>query len=272
MTDMRSRPVITLTTDFGTQDHYVGTMKCVIAGICPDAAVIDITHQIRPGDLYSAAYSVSQSPPFSPPGTIHVVVVDPGVGTSRRAIAARVHGQTFIAPDNGVLSLVFQKDQEAEIRTLANPLLELPSRSATFHGRDVFAPAAAKLAAHAVAWTAVGPKIEDCIRLPGLGPLSHGGGKWSGMVLSIDHFGNVITNLPVQLADLSSKSFKMQANGTATVQNFFRTFQESGSDTLFVYAGSSGYYEIGINGASAANALRIKTGDPIILTLNARTS
>jgi hypothetical protein len=268
MSSTKNRPVITLTTDFGTADHYVGTMKCVIANICPEALVIDVSHEIAPSDLVSAAYAVSQPPPFSPPGTIHVSVVDPGVGTSRRAIAVRAGDQIFIAPDNGILTLIISRHSNHVVRELKNPRLSLPVQSATFHGRDLFAPAAAHLAAETISFESVGPEIHDSTMLPELTVTPEYQGRWRGIAVSIDRFGNVITNLPVALAALQSTRFTLQTNANP-IQRFCRTFAESTSTDAFVYEGSSGYFEIGINQGSAADALGIQTGDPVTLDLNA---
>lgn len=267
MTTHPKRPLITLTTDFGTTDHYTGTMKCVIAGICPDASIVDITHSIEPADLISAAYAISQSAQYSPPGSIHVVVVDPGVGTPRRAIAMRHNNRTFIAPDNGVLSLVMSGGGKPSVRELKNKKLWLPSPSNTFHGRDLFAPAAAHIAAGSVQWSAVGPLIHDCIVLPNLQPSIEYPGRWRGLALSVDHFGNVITNLASSLACLPTTKFTLQTNAVA-IQRFCPTFAAAESADPFVYSGSSGYFEIAINRGNAADALGIKAGDPVTLELH----
>lgn len=264
-----SRPVITLTTDFGLSDHYVGTMKCVISGICPDAQIVDITHEIAPSDRLSAAYAISQAAPFSPLGSIHVVVVDPGVGTTRRAIAMRNDRSTFIAPDNGVLSMVMPADDKEIakndlLRELTNPRISLPSPSVTFQGRDLFAPAAAHLAAGNVSWDALGPQLKACERLPNLKPVVEYSGHWSGIVLNIDHFGNVITNFPISLVSIDSTAFTLEANAYI-IQQFCRTFAESTTSEPFVYAGSSGYFEIAINQGNAACTIGVKEGDPVVL-------
>jgi S-adenosyl-L-methionine hydrolase (adenosine-forming) len=264
-----ARPVITLTTDFGSSDHYVGTLKCVISGICPDARIIDITHEIAPSDVLAAAYAVSQAAPFSPSGSIHVVVVDPGVGTSRRAIAMRNNTQRFIAPDNGVLSLVMPSDatevtKKDLVRELTNQHLWLPSPSATFQGRDLFAPAAAQLAAGNVKWEALGPHLKSCVQLPNLTPVAEFSGRWSGMVLNVDRFGNVITNFRIGLVAVDSKAFTLETNA-CIIQRFCRTFADSTTGEPFVYAGSSGYLEIAINRGNAASAIGVSEGDPIVL-------
>jgi S-adenosylmethionine hydrolase len=267
MPSSQKQPLITLTTDFGTADHYVGTMKCVIAGICPEALIVDITHEIAPADLLSAAYAISQSAPYAPPGSIHVVVVDPGVGTPRRAIALQQNQQTFIGPDNGVLTLVMAGAAKPSIRELQNKKLWLRSPSNTFHGRDLFAPAAAYLASGSVHFSSVGPLLNDCVTLPGVDPTPEYEGRWRGMALNVDHFGNVITNLPLSLVSLEGKEFTVQTNAYA-IQRFCPTFAAAGNTDPFVYAGSSGYLEIAINQGNAADTLGIKVGDPVTLELN----
>ena len=267
MPTSQKQPLITLTTDFGTADHYVGTMKCVIKSICPEASIVDITHEIAPADLLSAAYAVSQSAPYSPPGSIHVIVVDPGVGTARRAIAVQKDQQTYVAPDNGVLTLVMAGVEKPSVRELQNKKLWLPSPSKTFHGRDLFAPAAAHLAAGSVEWSDLGPLVHDSVMMPSVKPALEYNGRWRGMALSVDHFGNVITNLPLSLAPLEGRKFTVQTN-TVAIQRFCPTFAASETADPFVYSGSSGYLEIAINQGNAAEALGIKVGDPLTLELN----
>lgn len=267
MANSKARPVITLTTDFGLSDHYAGTMKCVIAGICPDAQIIDITHEIAPADLISAAYTITQAAAFSPPGTIHVIVVDPGVGTARKAIAVRSNGQMFIAPDNGVLSLAVPRDAGAA-RELTNPRLFLPEPSNTFHGRDIFAPSAAHLAAGEPAWEAVGPELPEIITIPDLEPSRESTGRWKGIVLSLDHFGNVITNFSKKLVITDNKRLDLEIKHHV-IDSFHATFGEAQSSEIFAYIGSSGYLEVAINRGSAASSLGVKPGDPVTLEFHA---
>jgi S-adenosyl-L-methionine hydrolase (adenosine-forming) len=256
------RPIITLTTDFGASDHYVGTMKGVLLSRCPNATLVDISHKIPPFSLYSGAYMVDQAAPYFPPGTIHLVVVDPGVGTERKAIVAQTAGQTFVAPDNGVLSLVLARNAAYHVRYLTNASLYPNSPSATFHGRDIFAPVAASLAACSAAFEEVGPICESPIMLANLKPHLVSPGVWSGLVLSIDHFGNVITNFK-PLRKLSHR-YEVRT-GHNTVTRFHQTFGEAAAGVCFAYAGSSGYLELGMNQESAANYLKIGPGDAITL-------
>lgn len=235
-------PVITLTTDFGVSDHYVGTMKGVVASRSPGATVIDITHGVAPFSIWEGAYTIAQAAPYFPHGTIHVVVVDPGVGTDRRALLAEANGQLFIAPDNGVLSFVLEEG--ATVRELTNRDLFLDRQSMTFHGRDVFVAVAAAVAA-GTAVNEVGPVLQDPVRLD----------PSPGRVLSVDHFGNVITNLPARLLP--------QLVAVEGVASRFRTFAEAPQGELFLYAGSSGYVEIGINQGRAADRIQLRPGDRI---------
>jgi S-adenosylmethionine hydrolase len=260
-------PIITLTSDFGLADHYVGAMKGVISRICPNAKVIDITHEIPLFNVYAGAYAISQAAPYFPAEAVHVVVVDPGVGTSRRGIAFRNQaGGTFIAPDNGVLTPFWPEQDRLNVRELTNESLWLSGHSITFHGRDLFAPAAAKLAAELIGWADLGPPVLDVVRLPNLKAVQGRGGQWAGTILSVDRFGNVITNLPSRIG--LSPGFAVTAAGHE-IRQFRRTFGEAAPDELFVYAGSSGYYEIGINQQSAAERLGVVPGHPVLLAVSA---
>jgi len=250
--------LITLTSDFGSADHYVGTMKGVILSRCPHAHIVDISHEIAPFSILQAAYTISQAVPFFPPATVHVVVVDPGVGTARKPILARAQGQFFVAPDNGVLSLVL--GVQPEIWEVTNVTFRLPNASQTFHGRDVFAPAAATLA-NGLPPEDAGPKVHDPVLLPDLKPIeTHAG--WQGKVLNVDRFGNIVTNFPVGTATQSR--FKLESAG-ATVSDFRRTFGDAPPGLCFAYFGSSGYVEIGMNRQSAAAHLGIRPGDTVTL-------
>jgi hypothetical protein len=251
-------PLITLTTDFGSADHYVGTMKGVILSRCPHAHIVDISHEITPFSIPQAAYTISQAVPFFPPATVHVVVVDPGVGTARRPILARVQDQYFVAPDNGVLSLVL--GMQAEVWEIANASFRLPNTSQTFHGRDVFAPAAAMLA-NGLPPEDAGPKVHDAVSLPDLKPVETQGG-WQGKILSVDRFGNIVTNFPVE--PIIQSRFKLECAG-ATVSDFRHTFGEAPPGLCFAYFGSSGYLEIGMNRQSAAAHLGVLPGDNVTL-------
>ncbi len=254
-------PVITLTTDFGLSDHYVGTMKGVILSRCPQAVVVDITHDLPAFSILTGAYSISQAARFYPAHSIHVVVVDPGVGTARKPILVQAGNQTFIAPDNGVLALVLQQHKAATVREITNRALWLEVPSETFHGRDVFAPVAATLAAGAAKPEQVGPVLRAYERLPDVEPKEVEPGIWHGVVLSIDRFGNVISSFH---SNTSSTTFTLSANDKA-IAAFHKTFGDAPPGQLFAYHGSSGYIEIGMNQQSAAKALGVSLGDRITL-------
>ncbi len=183
-------------------------MKGVILAIAPEAAIVDITHEIPPFEIMEAAYTIAQAYPYFPKGSIHVVVVDPGVGTSRRAILTEAAGQYFIAPDNGVLSMVYEVKPH-RVRSITNEKLFRPAVSRTFHGRDIFAPCAAHLASGAKS-TSYGKKINDYIQLGLMQPQQTGRRIWMGAVLKVDRFGNLITNFHIdRFPDLRTRSFEV---------------------------------------------------------------
>jgi S-adenosylmethionine hydrolase len=259
-----SPPIITLTTDFGTSDHYVGTMKGVILSYSMDAKIVDISHGIPPFSIYAGAYAIDQAAPFFPPGTIHVVVVDPGVGTSRKPLLVETSEQIFIAPDNGVLSLVIGRatnPDEVRVREISARRLWLESPSSTFHGRDIFAPVAAALARGSASPEEVGPLLERMELLPDFSPQQIEPRSWRGRVLSVDHFGNVISNFSVDaFSDLIKESFLIEVNGNR-VTHFQPTFGSALAGECFAYLGSSGFIELGINQRSAAAFLGVVPGD-----------
>jgi S-adenosylmethionine hydrolase len=269
MLSVSKPPIITLTTDFGLADHYVGVMQGVLLSRCPDAYLVDITHEIPPFSLYGGAYAVDQAAPYFPPATVHLVVVDPGVGTARKPLVVEALGQIFVAPDNGVLSLIAARDANLRAREITNSELWLPNPSNTFHGRDIFAPVAAAIACGSTHVRDVGPALENIQLLPDLQPVQQDQGVWRGKVLSVDRFGNVITNF--KAANFKTK-FSLRI-GSREVRKFRQTFGNvrgeatgDASDTLcFVYAGSSGYLEIGMNRRSAAASLQVSPGDSITL-------
>ena len=208
-----SNRLITLTTDFGTSDHFVGAMKGVIAEIAPAARVIDITHEITPYNILEGAFVIAEAAPSFPKGTIHVVVVDPGVGSDRRALLVESGGQFFVAPDNGVLSMIFARGPH-KVRALLNPKLALKNVSRTFHGRDIFAPAAAHLARGAKP-AQFGKLIQDYVRIEGMEPAGIAPNAWRGAILKADRFGNLITNFHIDdFAAIKTNPFTMCAGAT----------------------------------------------------------
>lgn len=246
--------IITLTTDFGLADAFVGTMKGVILGIAPEARIVDLSHDVRSYDVLDAAVLIDSAYRYFPKGTVHVIVVDPGVGSARRPIAALANGHSFVAPDNGVLSAVLNG---GEAHLISNNDLFLKPVSRTFHGRDIFAPTAAHLAKGAPI-EAVGPRIDDALRIEFPRPRREGR-RIAASVLRVDKFGNVMTNL--RREDLTG-SFNIHVNG-ARITRICATFSEASPQELFAVEGSAGYIELALNQASAADRFNIRAGAEI---------
>jgi S-adenosyl-L-methionine hydrolase (adenosine-forming) len=261
-----SNPIVTLTTDYGTNDHLVAVLKGVILRINPEVTIIDITHAVVPFDLLDGALAIASAYPYFPPRTIHVVVVDPGVGTERRPLLVSGQNQYFIAPDNGVLSGVFEKEPNVTVRHLTSEHYFLQPVSKTFHGRDIFAPAAGWLSKH---WqpASMGEDINDFKRFAMPKP-KEGDGLLKGVVLKVDGFGNLITNIRAE--DLSPDSLekgevKLQA-GNHPVTRLVPTFASGNAGEPIAYVGSNGYVEIAVNKGNAAKTLGIGRGTPVLLT------
>ena len=258
-------PLITLTTDFGTADHFVGTMKGVMLGIAPRARLVDITHDVGPFEVSEGAFTIAQAYRYFPKRTIHVVVVDPGVGSTRRPILAEMGGQYFVAPDNGVLSMIFSREK-AKVRHITNEKFFLHPLSRTFHGRDVFSPVAAHLAL-GVAPARFGKLIDDHLRLTLEKPNRTGKRVWTGTVLRVDRFGNLITNLTIEeFPQVKTRPFELNV-GLEKVTRLALTFTECEPGELFTLAGSSGYLEVATNQGSAAKKLGCGVGSPVELVL-----
>jgi S-adenosylmethionine hydrolase len=253
---------ITLTTDFGTRDWFAGTMKGVIDGIAPEARVIDITHEVAPGDVPGGAFALAAAAPFFRPGTIHVAVVDPGVGSDRRAIALRTGNAIFIGPDNGVLSWAARDERVDEIRRLSNPDWCLKPTSRTFHGRDVFAPVAAQLAAGA-GFSEIGEEVRDFTRLR-WPAIVRGDRYLAGEIAYVDRFGNAITNVPVD--DLppetaASGGVRLRCRGiTMALQDCYAAVR---SGEVLAIVGSSGLLELAVNGGDFARGYGAKAGTTV---------
>lgn len=259
------KPILTLTTDFGLSDHYVGTMKGVILGICPQAQIVDISHEVAPFGISEGAYVVAQAYRYYPKKTVHVVVVDPGVGSARRAILVEAGGQMFVAPDNGVLGMIFARERH-KVRVLSNARYFLKPISETFHGRDIFSPAAAHLAA-GVNPAQMGKRIDDYVRPEFASPVRTGERGWTGSILKIDHFGNIITNFyAADHPGLKSGRFSL-AIGSHRTNLLARSYAERASGELFVIAGSGGYLEVSVNQGSAASMIGCKSGGAVDLSL-----
>lgn len=262
-------PILTLTTDFGLSDQYVGVMKGVILGICPGASIVDISHTVTPYEIAEGAFLLAQAYPHFPRGTVHVVVVDPGVGTSRRPILAEAAGQYFIAPDNGVLGLVYARE-EIKVRAVTAERYFRQPVSQTFHGRDIFAPVAAHLAACGRP-ARFGKRIADYLRRDDFArPLRTGKRIWTGAVLHIDHFGNVVTNFRLEdVPGLAERPFWMTL-GPHRIDVLARNYAACPPGEPFLIVGSSGYLEISLHQASAARALGCAVGAPVEVTVPGR--
>jgi hypothetical protein len=259
------QPIVTLTTDFGLADHFVGVVKGVILSICPQARIVDISHGVAPFAITQAAFLIAQAYRYFPKKTVHVVVVDPGVGTARRPILLEAAGQFFVAPDNGVLAMIYSREKH-KTRAITNDTFFLKPISQTFHGRDIFAPVAAHLAAGAVP-ARMGKRIDDYVRPSFEKPQPSGKRSWSGRVLSIDRFGNIVTNFQMDdFPDVARGPFRVTL-GTSAVDRLAKNYAERRPGQLFMIAGSSGYLEVSINQGSAAQVLGCEIGTPVGLKM-----
>ncbi len=255
--------IITLTTDFGLRDGFVGVMKGVIYGIAPQAKIVDISHTIAPQNIHEGAFTLRRAAPFFPDGTVHVYVVDPGVGTQRRPLAARLGEHYFVGPDNGLLTPLIEEAEHnqklVEFVDLNNPKYWLPKVSRTFHGRDIFAPVGAYLA-NGVSLNALGPLIRDPVRieLPRPVKTDHG---WIAHVTVIDVFGNLATDLPASVLD--GRTQVVVRLGGAAVDRITESYGQRQPGDLVALVDSEGYLEIAVVNGSAAQKLDAKVGDPV---------
>jgi S-adenosylmethionine hydrolase len=254
---------ITLTTDFGSRDAFVGTMKGVILSLNPRATVVDLVHELKPGDVRGGAFSLLTSYRFFPKGTIHVVVVDPGVGSKRTALAVKTGNFCFLGPNNGVLSWALAKEKILEIRALENEKLFLKDVSRTFHGRDVFAPVAAHLS-KGVPFKKLGPVLKDFDRLEWPAPLRKGK-EIRGEFVYIDRFGNAITNIAEEDLRLFGKGEVRVSVGRGRTCPLASFYQAVPDGKPVAVPGSSGFLEIAINGGSAKKSLGLATRASVVL-------
>ena len=262
-----SRPIITLTTDYGTSDHLVAAMKGVILSINPDVTLVDVTHTVLQHDILDGALTVGQAYKLFPSKTIHVVVVDPGVGTARRPILVASDQHYFIAPDNGVLSSVYDQTEALYVWNIISEHYFRHPVSNTFHGRDIFAPVAAWLSK---SWqtSSFGDPITDFVRFAMPKPKLNGN-QVKGVVLKTDHFGNLITNLtPADAAAFTAPDGKFTIKvGSAQVTKIVPTFAQGAAGEAVAVIGSSGYLEIIVNKGSAAKALGATRGMEVTVDL-----
>lgn len=249
--------VITLLTDFGTADYFVGAMKGAILSVNPVATIADITHEVPPQDISSAAFLLLAAYKTFPAGTIHVAVVDPGVGSSRRPIIVSAGEHFFVGPDNGLFTYIYDRETSYEVFHVTAEKYFREPRSTTFHGRDIFAPVAAALS-KGVKAAGFGPKVEDAVRLENSLVAEVKEGRVNGRIIHIDRFGNCITNITRDVFDVGN----LVINGE-TISKFREYYADSDRNELFAIWGSAGFLEISMNGSSAADKLRIKIGDRI---------
>jgi S-adenosylmethionine hydrolase len=251
---LANRPIVTLTTDFGINDHFVGTMKGVILNIAPQAQIVDICHAVQAFDVLDGALAIAQSYSYFPLGTIHVVVVDPGVGTARRPILVSNEKHFFVAPDNGVLSLVYAREERIRVRHITGEHYFMQPVSNTFHARDVFAPVAGWLA-KGVDSGKFGDEITDYARFNAPKPKAADGRTLRGVVLKVDRFGNLVTNFTPQdvpmLFQATPPAFKIVI-GKTEITEIRSNYAEGMPNEVFGILGSMGYLEIAANRAAAA--------------------
>jgi S-adenosylmethionine hydrolase len=251
-------PVVTFLTDFGTREGFAASMKGVVLSTAPGAQLLDATHDIQPGDVEAAAWVLGQYWDRYPPGTVHVAVVDPGVGSQRKALALSADESYVVAPDNGLVTAVIRAAGSWRCVEISEPRYMEPSVSPTFHGRDVFAPAAAHLAA-GVALDALGAPLPRPYLLPLELPRRRDA-EIHGRVAHIDRFGNLITDIPIEWIDGNWRF----AVGSKEVGTLRRTYSDVGSRKPVVVPGSMGTVEIAVRDASAAEKLGAARGDPVL--------
>ena len=266
---MSNRPIVTLTTDFGINDHFVGTMKGVILNIAPQAEIVDICHAVQAFDVLDGALAIAQSYDYFPSGTIHVVVVDPGVGSARRPILMSTEKHYFVAPDNGVLSLVYSREERIRVRHITGEHYFLQPVSNTFHARDLFAPVAGWLA-KGVDSGKFGDEISDYVRLNAPKPKPVNDKTLRGVVLKVDRFGNLVTNftpndVPALFA-ATPPSFKIVV-GKTEITEMHSNYAEGTPNEIFGILGSMGYLEIAANRGSAVQLVGSGKGTEVLIVL-----
>lgn len=260
-----TRPIIALLSDFGTRDHYAGTMKAVVLGICPDATLVDITHDILPHDVLGAGMELAASYRFFPAGTVFLAVVDPGVGSSRRGLAADTGDYRFVAPDNGVLTMIFREMPPKRVVEITERRYARPTVSRTFEGRDRFAPAAAWLA-KGVQLSALGRPVGDyqLVEIPAPEVRVD---AITGVVLRVDRFGNLITNIDRRLFERHVQAGAVQIRvGEHVIGRLVATYADIGTDEVCSLFGSTDHLEVAVNAASASERLGLGRGAAVVVT------
>jgi S-adenosylmethionine hydrolase len=258
--------IITLTTDFGLNDHFVGAMKGVILETAPGAQIVDISHAVQPFDILDGALTISQAYSYFPAGTVHMVVVDPGVGTARRPIVLASERHFFVAPDNGVLSLIYDREERLSVRHITAEHYFLQPRSNTFHGRDIFAPVAAYLA-KGIDPEKLGEEVQDYVRFAVPRPKPVDERTLRGVVLKVDRFGNLITNITrldvPKLFEATPPAFRIAVGAKGPVTRIRLNYAEGGPGEAFGILGSMGFLEIATNRGSAYELLGAGKGSEV---------
>jgi S-adenosylmethionine hydrolase len=261
-------PIITIVSDFGLRDEYAGVIKGVILSTCPSVSIVDITHQIDPQDVAQAAYLIPSYYRFFPQGTVHLIVVDPGVGGDRDILAINHRGHVFLAPDNGVLTLLMSREKSDTIVRITNADYFLKSVSTTFHGRDIFAP----ISAHIINGTALEDlgtniKWEDIIHLDDLNCRISETGELSGRIISIDRFGNLTTNIDSKsltaLCPSESKKDLQIRIGAHEIFGLWDCYYNAALNAPLALIGSRDYLEIAVNCGSAEKYFKVQKGDGV---------
>jgi len=262
-------PIITLTTDFGSNDHFIGAMKGVILSIVPEAQIVDICHSVQAFDVLDGALTISQAYSYFPNRTVHVVVVDPGVGTARRPIVASCDKYHFVAPDNGVLSLVYAREERMHVRHITSEHYFLQPVSNTFHARDIFSPVAAYLAKE-VDSLKFGDEVEDYVRFSAPKPKAVDENRLRGVVLKVDRFGNLVTNITPQDAPIlfgsTGKAFKIVV-GSREITEIHSAYAEGAPGEVIGILGSMGFLEIAANRGAAAQLTGAGKGSDVTIIL-----
>jgi S-adenosylmethionine hydrolase len=260
-----ARPIITLTTDFGSKDPYVAEMKAVILSICPDAVIVDISHQIEKFNRRMGAYVLASASPYFPDGTIHIAVVDPEVGTKRRPLCIKTRRSFFVGPDNGVLALAAGAQGMEHVYEITNSKLMMPNVSNTFHGRDIFSPAAAHLANGRLP-SDFGKEMKK-ITVPEFAKVISEKEMLVGQVIHVDDFGNIITNIGAK--DLkpmrTAKTVKLRMKNTRFTLELCRAYGEAEDQEPLAIIGSHNFLEVSINRGDASKFFKVKNGDKVIL-------
>ena len=258
-------PIITLTTDFGLADPYVAEMKAVILKINPNARIVDISHQIEKFNIRMGAYVLAAAAPYFPKGTVHVAVIDPGVGTKRKPIMIEAKNSFFIGPDNGVLALAAKNQGIKHVYEIANPKFMLPRISATFHGRDIFAPAAAFLS-KGIHPSEFGPEIRNIV-VPKFAKTVRKGAAFMGEIIHVDGFGNIITNFTEKhLKALNvNVAVRIKIKNMELTLRLCKAYAEVEAQKPLAIIGSHDFLEISINMGNAAETFNVKVGDEVKL-------